>query len=402
MAKTRVATDQLMQPIAQFSLAQRVGDVIYVGATAGTDRRRELAGYGPGRIDAAEQTAVMLRNMSAALELLGGSTADVVRFKSYLNDWRDYGGYCLALNSHFGAGPPSRMTVGSRGFPLPQAVVEADLVAVVGGGRRLGRLDDSTEPAVPGGEAILAAGQLYCTATPSGRPGEMLGRDAAAQTEQALRGLAGVLARGGMTLGEAVMLTVTLADIRDYPEFESVYRRFFSPPYPARTVVGAPLGTPDLRIALECVAHPGGGRPLQGLGALAVQGAASPGMLAGEVLYVGGQPGAGRDGRLPGGIEAQTAAAWRRIEALVLEAGMALDDVVCTTNVLTDWRHYGGFNSGFARFVAAPYPPRTTLSTLLPERSALVQIEALAHREGRNARVIEVAGSGAAPAEEGR
>jgi enamine deaminase RidA (YjgF/YER057c/UK114 family) len=70
---------------------------------------------------------------------------------------------------------------------------------------------------------------------------------------------------------------------------------------------------------------------------------------------------------------------------------MGLDDVVATTNVLTDWRHYLGFNGGFARFVRAPYPPRATISVGLIESRARVQIEAVAHRRGRDAQVIEVA-----------
>ena len=37
MARTIVPTDALMRPIAEFSLGLRVGNVVYVGATAGTD-----------------------------------------------------------------------------------------------------------------------------------------------------------------------------------------------------------------------------------------------------------------------------------------------------------------------------------------------------------------------------
>jgi enamine deaminase RidA (YjgF/YER057c/UK114 family) len=69
---------------------------------------------------------------------------------------------------------------------------------------------------------------------------------------------------------------------------------------------------------------------------------------------------------------------------------MALDDVVSTTNVLVDWRDYRAFNAGFARFVKHPYPPRTTVNVGLLDPRARVQVEATAHRGGRDARVIEV------------
>jgi hypothetical protein len=47
----------------------------------------------------------------------------------------------------------------------------------------------------------------------------------------------------------------------------------------------------------------------------------------------------------------------------------------------------------YARFVSPPYPPRTTVSHGLMDAAARVQIEAVAHRDGRNARAIEVSGS---------
>ena len=61
MAKKLVGTDRLMIPIAHFSLGQRVGDVIHLGATAGTDPDRRLAGSTPGITDIRAQTDLMYR-----------------------------------------------------------------------------------------------------------------------------------------------------------------------------------------------------------------------------------------------------------------------------------------------------------------------------------------------------
>jgi 2-iminobutanoate/2-iminopropanoate deaminase len=249
------------------------------------------------------------------------------------------------------------VTVGSCGFPLPQAVVEADLVAVVGAHRH-----------VAGG--VEASGRFYCTAHPRDA-----GAGLAQQAESALRILGETLGAAGLSLGEAVMLTATLADIRALAAFETVFRGFFPAAGPARTVVAAPLAAPGRLVALECVAIRGGGTPV---------GAVGEAMLAGDILYIGGQLGAGD------GIEAQTIAAWQRVAALVREAGMGLEDVISTNNVLADWRDYRGFNAGFARFVTPPYPPRATVSAGLADPAARVQVEAIAHRDGRNAKVIEV------------
>src|SRR4051794_34786993 len=145
--KTTISTDLLMRPIAEFSMAQRVGDLVVVGATAGTDAARVLQGYAPGRVDPAAQTASMMRNMATALDLLGGRMDQVVRFKAYIDDWRD-GAACAAEIDRALPQGAARATVGSCGFPLPQAVIEAELWAVVDGG----------------------AGLFHCTVEPAGLP----------------------------------------------------------------------------------------------------------------------------------------------------------------------------------------------------------------------------------------
>ena len=111
-------------------------------------------------------------------------------------------------------------------------------------------------------------------------------------------------------------------------------------------------------------------------------------MLAGKHLYVSAQAGIDRQGRLASGPEAQSRAAWERICALLSEAGMDVTHVVRTNNWLTDWRSYPAFNAGYGAFVVAPYPPRATVIGGLLEPGGLVQIDAIAHAEGRNATVL--------------
>lgn len=71
-----------------------------------------------------------------------------------------------------------------------------------------------------------------------------------------------------------------------------------------------------------------------------------------------------------------------------LRVGMDATDVLRTNNWLTDWRCYRAFNAGYGAFVVPPYPPRATVIGSLLEPGALVQIEAVAHAEGRNATVL--------------
>src|SRR3954469_19282929 len=119
MGKTVIHTDALMVPIAAFSHGLRVGDEIHLGATAGTDAKRRLVGTPRAEADQ------MYRNMKLALGLLGGRLGDVARLKIFLPDWRDLDACEEAYGEHFRSSHPSRATVGSWGFPLPSALIEA-------------------------------------------------------------------------------------------------------------------------------------------------------------------------------------------------------------------------------------------------------------------------------------
>lgn len=50
-----------------------------------------------------------------------------------------------------------------------------------------------------------------------------------------------ILTTAGAALTDVVSVTVYLADENDWGTFDRLYRTVFSPPYPARAVVGAQL-----------------------------------------------------------------------------------------------------------------------------------------------------------------
>ena len=377
MPKSITATDALMQPIAQFSFGLRAGDMICIGATAGTDAARRLSGSTPGLVDTEAQARRMFSNLDLSLKLLGGTIDDVVRLKSYLTDWRDLPGYRKATDECFQSRVLCRSTVGTPGFPLPQATVEAEILAVVG-----------RNPGLQVAGAMMPGDPHYCTAAPVDSGGNLAAGGIALQTDLALRNLVQTLKASGLSLTEVVMLSVTLSDIRLYPDFDKTFRRFFDAPYPACSIQAASLEHPDMLLQIESSALKGGGRPVYGRGQPQCLAAASPGMLAGDYLYVSGQIGVLPDNAFAAGVQAQTEAAWASIHAILAEAGMQPDDVIHTSNLLTDWRHYAGFNAGFAANVSPPYPPRATVLAGLADPRALVQIEALASRKGSNAAVI--------------
>jgi enamine deaminase RidA (YjgF/YER057c/UK114 family) len=367
MTKRVVTSDRLMVPIAHFSHGVRVGSTIHLGAAAGVDRDRRLAGATVGVGDMPAQTEQLFATLRLALEALGGTWHDVVKVKTYIVDWRDLAAYDAVHTRELGALLPPIVKVGTWGFPLPQILLETELVACLTGVERFGT-----------GGGVRAGGLHYCTACPLAGTA-----DARAQSEEALRNLGAALDQAGLRPQDVAMLTVSLADIRLLPAFEDAFRRVFRPPYPARSVVGAPLARAGQLVELESVAAYGGGQPV---GATVPGMAASAGMLAGDWLFVSAQT-AGDEA----GVAAQTRRAWERITATLEAAGMTLDDVVRTNNILADWRDYAGFNAGYGGFVMPPYPPRATVHAVLADPGACVQVEAIAHREGRDATVLEAA-----------
>jgi 2-iminobutanoate/2-iminopropanoate deaminase len=92
-------------------------------------------------------------------------------------------------------------------------------------------------PAARFGDLLFVSGQVPRDA----RTGDLLGNDIRAQSTGVLANLRRVLEAGGATLDDVVAVTVYLADPNDWGAFNEVYKETFSPPYPARAVVGAGL-----------------------------------------------------------------------------------------------------------------------------------------------------------------
>jgi 2-iminobutanoate/2-iminopropanoate deaminase len=104
-------------------------------------------------------------------------------------------------------------------------------------------------PVVVSGDHVFTAGQVAFDAT-----GAVVAEDMDAQTRQALRNVQSCLAAGGCTLEDVVKVNAYLADLGDFDAYNSVYREFFSEPFPARTTVQAGL-PPGLLVEIEAVAR---------------------------------------------------------------------------------------------------------------------------------------------------
>ena len=76
-----------------------------------------------------------------------------------------------------------------------------------------------------------------------------------AQAEQTFLNLKRVLEAGGSSLANVVKVTIFLTDMANFPKIVELRGKWFTPPYPADTIVEvSSLAFPELMIEIEAVA----------------------------------------------------------------------------------------------------------------------------------------------------
>lgn len=106
--------------------------------------------------------------------------------------------------------------------------------------------------AVQAGSLLFLSGQVG--QAPAGLDPHGDGLDAAVTI--AMDKLGAALARHGTDFDSVVKCTVMLTDIRDWPRFNIVYRRYFKPDHlPARSAMGGVSLVRGGQVEVECIAH---------------------------------------------------------------------------------------------------------------------------------------------------
>lgn len=86
------------------------------------------------------------------------------------------------------------------------------------------------------------------------------------------------------------------------------------------------------------------------------------------------------DGKIPDGIKAQTQQAINNAQAILIEAGLTLENVVKTTVYLHDMGDFQAMNEVYGECFPAPYPARSAVAVKELPKKVLVEIEVLAVR----------------------
>ncbi len=122
---------------------------------------------------------------------------------------------------------------------------------------------DSVMSALPFSEAVRAGDFLFVAGQLGTVPGkmELVPGGIGPEATQVLANVKAVLERHGASMGAVVKCTVFLADIKEWPVFNTIYRGAFKTHFPARSAFasnGLALGA---RVELDCTAYVPVARP---------------------------------------------------------------------------------------------------------------------------------------------
>ncbi len=108
----------------------------------------------------------------------------------------------------------------------------------------------------------------------------------------------------------------------------------------------------------------------------------SPGIKAGQYLFVSGQGGFkdSKTGEEIKGIKAQTKECLERVKTILESGGFSLSDVVKVTVILKNASDFSEMNDVYRSYFPEDPPARTTIVADLVFPSMLVEIECIAYR----------------------
>ncbi len=105
----------------------------------------------------------------------------------------------------------------------------------------------------PFSEAVRVGKMLYVSGTVGvDKTGKLVTGGIEAEAKQAMDNIATTLKRHGSSFEQVVQCTVVLADIKDWPAFNDVYRKYFTTHFPARMAFAAAGLALGARVEVQC------------------------------------------------------------------------------------------------------------------------------------------------------
>ncbi|MBI3183586.1 MAG: RidA family protein [Myxococcales bacterium] len=121
-------------------------------------------------------------------------------------------------------------------------------ISAEGAPRAIGPYSQAVQ--VQAGKLTFLSGQIALDP----KTGELIGGDAAAQTEQVMKNLAAVLAAAGLDFSNVVRCGIFVVDLGDFATVNEVYGRHFVGAPPARATVQVAALPKGARVEIDAIA----------------------------------------------------------------------------------------------------------------------------------------------------
>ena len=135
--KVTAVTSDNPKPIANYTEAFRVGDLIFAAGQLATDFKTGVPTEAKTNLafpyygsDIKLQTHYILKNLQRTFAAAGSSLDHVVKAQVFLTDLNDFAGFDEVWKTYFKV-PPARTTVQTTGLLVKDTLIEIDLVGYV-------------------------------------------------------------------------------------------------------------------------------------------------------------------------------------------------------------------------------------------------------------------------------
>jgi 2-iminobutanoate/2-iminopropanoate deaminase len=144
---------------------------------------------------------------------------------------------------------------GKRELVFTLAILTAILVATPSWGQQKRAITVGESKGLPFSDGIVVGNTLYIAGTEGTDASNKLKPGGIGpETQAALENIQKVVTQAGFALGDIVSVTVYLADIKDFPEMNKVYKSVMPDPKPTRATVQVAGLVNDARIEISAIA----------------------------------------------------------------------------------------------------------------------------------------------------
>lgn len=209
-----------------------------------------------------------------------------------------------------------------------------------------------------------------------------------AATRQVMLNAKRELEAAGFRLTDVVASHVWLTDLNRYQQMNAVYRSFFTAQFPTRTTVGVAALPGDSPVQIAMVAVKGPSQVIFPEGASPSGLPFSPGILAGDTLYLSGQAGVdSKTGQLvEGDMQLHVLQTLSNTRGVLQAAGMDFTNVVSAYVFVTDLDQFGDASKAYLSvFNTEPRPARMPMGVAALPLNSPVEITLIASRNVRQA-----------------